>query len=124
MKWLLVIALVLIGFAMFCKKPEAPLAPGAATDRSRVVAQDKLPLIKDTARKFNVEILSFEPSGNGATMRIQWYGPSTGPGGDFMNSLITQGIIRNLNLPAANEQGYFVDKEQRQVHWIQYQIIW
>lgn len=145
MRWLIALVVIAILVALFFYNPEEPTSgtppsatntqattqvrlstrpPAAVPQQPRMAQGPNLARIKETARKHRVDIVRWQPTGNGAAMRLQWIGDSVGPGGDFMNDLISQGLIRNCNIPGPNEMGYFRDQQQRPTHWVEYQVTW
>ncbi|MCE5231109.1 hypothetical protein LLG95_16150 [bacterium] len=101
-------------------EPEpTPEEPTPQPRQAQAPAPDKLQQIRQVANKYRIQIVNYQPGGNGAFIHIQWVGDSTGPGGDFIRDLLGQGIIRDATNP---KQGISVDRQQRRVYWTQWQL--
>lgn len=95
------------------QSPAQPLQP------ARPAVDDVLERIKKVAARNRVEIVGWQRGGGGANIKIQWIGDSSGPGGDFVNDLLRQGIIRSADNP---QQGIFVNPHQQRVYWTQWRL--
>lgn len=49
------------------------------------------------ARSQRVSIVGYSESGLTVNVVVDWVGDSVGPGGDFLDEGVKQGIIRNFN---------------------------
>jgi hypothetical protein len=140
MRWLIVIAVIAIIVAIYLSgdsstptnlqpvtpstmqatAPEPDAEPAPPPRQPVQAAPDKLQQIKQIAQIHRVQIVNYQPMGNGALIHLQWGGDSTGPGGDLINDLLTKGIIRGANDP---QQGVGMDRQQRRVYWTKWQLV-
>lgn len=89
-----------------------PRVPVAAPTGIRV----KLDAI---ARGTRVSIIAYREQGRKVNVTVQWVGDSTGPGGDFLDECVRQGILRDFK-----DQGFkeFHDRQGRRTYQAAYEL--
>jgi hypothetical protein len=106
-------------------QPASPLIPTpAATPRptlgpTPVPTQAYANKIAELAQRTGVQIQSYSETGGRVNVVIHWIGDSTGPGGDFLDEGVKEGLIRNFK-----ENGFrrYHDRQLRTHHEAAYEL--
>ncbi len=99
--------------------PAATQAAAQPRQPAQPAVDDVLERIKQVAAQNRVQIVGWQRGGSGAIIKLQWIGDSSGPGGDFINDLLRQGIIRSADDP---QQGVGFNRQQQRVYWTQWRL--
>lgn len=80
--------------AMSTPRPQPPPMPKPAMTPVPTNYRSRLEAV---ARSQRVSIVGYSESGLTVNVVVDWVGDSVGPGGDFLDEGVKQGIIRNFN---------------------------
>ena len=128
MRWIIIFVVVVIGGAIYLahQTPTPPprMTPipevdseAAAQRVSQIDHRDKMRRIQAIGERHGITLSNYAATSRGAEFTAQWSGMSVGPGGDFLTSLMREGVIRNFDYPGADGQGVTHDKSGRRIYW-------
>jgi len=72
----------------------------------------------DDMKRVKMEVTLQEMKDKQARIRMAWMGDVASCGGDYLDKLITEGIIKDINLNAPGEKKPWIDQDSR-THWVQ-----